>query len=177
MTLAKALVTLDCTRWGIATKHVKTGMLLAAAVALTLAWSSLPHAFFGIVAGSAAIAALAVALALNALRQLNQADPPPRQPKAVPQAHGRRFTSAKARTPRRGEVLHPEATVTLSEERAAAGVDDVFASLERELVGLFPVKKKVEEIASLLLVDRVRQKFGLSAPRPTLHMCFTGEPG
>jgi len=39
------------------------------------------------------------------------------------------------------------------------------------------VKKKVEEIASLLLVDRVRQKFGLSAPRPTLHMCFTGEPG
>ena len=67
--------------------------------------------------------------------------------------------------------------VTLSEERAAAGVDDVFASLDRELVGLLPVKKKVEEIASLLLVDRVRQKFGLSAPRPTLHMCFTGEPG
>ena len=64
-----------------------------------------------------------------------------------------------------------------SEERAAAGVDDVFASLDRELVGLLPVKKKVEEIASLLLVDRVRQKFGLSAPRPTLHMCFTGEPG
>ena len=74
-------------------------------------------------------------------------------------------------------MLHPEATVTLSEERAAAGVDDVFASLDRELVGLLPVKKKVEEIASLLLVDRVRQKFGLSAPRPTLHMCFTGEPG
>jgi len=163
--------------WGITTKHVKTGMLLAVAVALTLAWSSLPHAFFGIVAASAAIAALSVVLGINVLRQLNQADPPPRQPKAVPQAHGRRFTSAKTRTQRRGEVLHPEATVTLSEERAAAGVDDVFASLDRELVGLLPVKKKVEEIASLLLVDRVRQKFGLSAPRPTLHMCFTGEPG
>jgi probable Rubsico expression protein CbbX len=177
LTLAKALVTLDCTMWGIATKHVKTGMLLAAAVALTLAWASLPHGFFGIVAGSAAVAALAVALGLNGLRQLNQADPPPRRPKAVPQAHGRRSPSGKARTQRRGEVLHPEATVTLSEERAAAGVDDVFASLDRELVGLLPVKKKVEEIASLLLVDRVRQKFGLSAPRPTLHMCFTGEPG
>jgi probable Rubsico expression protein CbbX len=39
------------------------------------------------------------------------------------------------------------------------------------------VKKKVEEIASLLLVDRVRHRFGLDAPRPNLHMCFTGDPG
>jgi hypothetical protein len=175
--LANALVTLDRTMWGIAMKHVKTGMLLAATVALTLAWTFLPHPFFGIVVACAAIGALSVVLGINALRQLSGADPPPRQPKAVPHARGRRFTRAKARTQRRGEVLHPEATVTLSEERAAAGVDDVFASLDRELVGLLPVKKKVEEIASLLLVDRVRQKFGLSAPRPTLHMCFTGEPG
>ena len=163
--------------WGIAMKHVKTGMLLAATAALTLAWSFLPHPFFGIVAATAAVGALSVVLGINALRQLQEVDPPPRQLKPVPQARGRRLTRAKARTQRRGEVLEPEATVTLSEERAAAGVDDVFASLERELVGLFPVKKKVEEIASLLLVDRVRQKFGLSAPRPTLHMCFTGEPG
>jgi probable Rubsico expression protein CbbX len=56
-------------------------------------------------------------------------------------------------------------------------VDDVFDTLNRELIGLLPVKKKVEEVASLLLVDRVRQKFGLSAPRLNLHMCFTGEPG
>ena len=40
-----------------------------------------------------------------------------------------------------------------------------------------PVKRKVEEIASLLLVDRVRNRFGLEAPRPNLHMCFTGDPG
>ena len=53
----------------------------------------------------------------------------------------------------------------------------MFTSLDNELVGLVPVKQKVEEIASLLLVDRVRQKFGLSAPRPNLHMCFTGDPG
>jgi probable Rubsico expression protein CbbX len=39
------------------------------------------------------------------------------------------------------------------------------------------VKKKVEEIAALLLVDRARQRFGLSASRPSLHMCFTGAPG
>jgi len=53
----------------------------------------------------------------------------------------------------------------------------VFTALDSQLVGLLAVKKKVEEIASLLLVDRVRQKFGLSAPRPNLHMCFTGAPG
>ena len=74
-------------------------------------------------------------------------------------------------------MLHPDATVTLSEERRAAGVDEIFAALDDQLVGLVPVKKKVEEIASLLLVDRVRQRFGLEAPRPNLHMCFTGAPG
>ena len=45
------------------------------------------------------------------------------------------------------------------------------------MIGLVPVKKKVEEIGSLLLVDRARQRFGLSASRPDLHMCFTGAPG
>ena len=89
-----------------------------------------------------------------------------------------RARAARSRAAKQGEApLHPDATVTLSEERAAAGIDDVFTSLDDELVGLVPVKKKVEEIASLLLVERVRQRFGLSAPRPNLHMCFTGEPG
>jgi probable Rubsico expression protein CbbX len=79
---------------------------------------------------------------------------------------------------RRGtEVLDPDVTVTLAEERRAAGIDDLFAALDLELVGLVPVKKKVEEIGSLLLVDRARQRFGLSASRPNLHMCFTGAPG
>ena len=67
--------------------------------------------------------------------------------------------------------------MTIADERRASGVDEVFASLDDQLIGLVPVKQKVEEIASLLLVDRVRQRFGLEAPRPNLHMCFTGEPG
>jgi probable Rubsico expression protein CbbX len=78
---------------------------------------------------------------------------------------------------RRGEVLGPDVTVTLAEERRVAGIDDLFTTLDAELVGLVPVKKKVEEIGSLLLVDRARQRFGLSASRPNLHMCFTGAPG
>jgi probable Rubsico expression protein CbbX len=78
---------------------------------------------------------------------------------------------------RRNETLQSYDTVSLAEERQAAGIDDLFTALDIELVGLLPVKKKVEEIGSLLLVDRARQRFGLSASRPNLHMCFTGAPG
>jgi probable Rubsico expression protein CbbX len=190
LTLANALVTLDCTMWGVTTKHFKTGiLLLAATIALSLVWSYLPHLVFIISAITAGFVAVAYAVSHDAFRQasllLNDAPPlPPPRPSAAVKvanapapARGGRSAAAGARAKRRGEVLNPDATVTLADERAAADVDDVFASLDRELVGLMPVKKKVEEIASLLLVDRVRQRFGLTAPRPNLHMCFTGEPG
>jgi len=97
-------------------------------------------------------------------------------PSAVPSA-------AVAKPPRSGgtrrrkETLLPDATITLAAERRAAGIDDLFIELDLELIGLVPVKRKVEEIGSLLLVDRARQRFGLSASRPNLHMCFTGAPG
>jgi len=84
----------------------------------------------------------------------------------------------EGRAARRGPgELPPEALITFADERKAAAIDDIFGALDRELVGLVPVKKQVEEIGSLLLVDRVRQRFGLMAPRPNLHMCFTGAPG
>jgi probable Rubsico expression protein CbbX len=86
-------------------------------------------------------------------------------------------TSRSGRAGRRRTELPPDSMVTFAAERKAAAIDDVFAALDRELVGLVPVKKQVEEIGSLLLVDRVRQRFGLMAPRPNLHMCFTGAPG
>jgi len=73
--------------------------------------------------------------------------------------------------------LPPDAVVALTGERQAAGVDEVIAGLDRKLVGLVPVKAQFEQIASLLVVDRARRRFGLNAQRPNLHMCFTGEPG
>ncbi len=73
--------------------------------------------------------------------------------------------------------LPPDATVTFAAERSTANIDDVFAALDRDLVGLEPVKRKVQEVGALLLVDRARRRFGLHAPRPNLHMCFTGPPG
>ena len=78
---------------------------------------------------------------------------------------------------RKQPLLAEDSTVTLAAARAAAGIDEVFQNLERELIGLVPVKDRVREIGSLLLVDQVRQQFGLLAPRPNLHMCFTGAPG
>jgi probable Rubsico expression protein CbbX len=73
--------------------------------------------------------------------------------------------------------LPPEASITLAAEREATGIDSILAALEDDLIGLAPIKQKVDEIASLLLVDRARRRFGLEAPRPNLHMCFTGSPG
>lgn len=73
--------------------------------------------------------------------------------------------------------LPPDAVVDLAVARRDAGVDEVLANLDRELVGLAPVKARIAEVAALLLVDRMRERYGIGAPQPTLHMCFTGNPG
>lgn len=86
----------------------------------------------------------------------------------------------RASQPRKQEqvrLLPADTTVTFAAERGAAGVDEVLEALDKDLVGLVPVKQKVQEIAALLLVDGARRRFGLEAPRPNLHMCFTGPPG
>jgi probable Rubsico expression protein CbbX len=54
---------------------------------------------------------------------------------------------------------------------------DVLDALDRELVALDVVKRRVREIASLLLIDRLRRTLNLEADQPTLHMSFTGNPG
>jgi probable Rubsico expression protein CbbX len=56
-------------------------------------------------------------------------------------------------------------------------VGEVLDELERDLVGLVPVKSRIRDIAALLLVDRLRGSVGLSAGAPSLHMSFTGNPG
>jgi probable Rubsico expression protein CbbX len=49
--------------------------------------------------------------------------------------------------------------------------------LDRDLIGLAPVKSRIREIAALLLVAKLREQVQLSTTRPTLHMSFTGRPG
>lgn len=58
-----------------------------------------------------------------------------------------------------------------------SGVGAVLDELDRELVGLAPVKLRIREIASLLVVDKARAELGVAGAKPSLHMCFTGNPG
>jgi probable Rubsico expression protein CbbX len=71
----------------------------------------------------------------------------------------------------------PETRIDLAREFAEAQIDEVLERLDRELVGLVPVKTRIREIAALLLVEKVRRRLGLAAEAPTLHMSFTGNPG
>src|ERR1039457_4780936 len=68
-------------------------------------------------------------------------------------------------------------SIDVEADARASGVFDVIDDLDRELVGLDPVKTRIREIAALLVVDMARRRFGLEAERPNLHMCFTGSPG
>ncbi len=58
-----------------------------------------------------------------------------------------------------------------------AGVQQVLDELDRDLIGLRPVKARIREIAALLVVNRARQQVGLETAPPSLHMSFTGRPG
>jgi len=86
-------------------------------------------------------------------------------------------SSLTAGEPLPADPLPPGARVDLAKERAESQVDGVLDALDAELVGLAPVKTRIREIAALLLVDRVRARFGIDSGRPNLHMCFTGSPG
>jgi probable Rubsico expression protein CbbX len=67
--------------------------------------------------------------------------------------------------------------VDLGAEFRASNIQQLLDELERELIGLTPIKTRIREIAALLLVARVREQRGLTTERPTLHMSFTGRPG
>jgi len=76
------------------------------------------------------------------------------------------------------EAAAPKVTaVNLAEEFHNSGVAEILAELDRELVGLKPVKQRIREIAALLIVERARKSMGLAHETPTLHMSFTGNPG
>lgn len=73
-------------------------------------------------------------------------------------------------------VAVPEA-VNLRRELEDVGINEVLDQLDRDLVGLTPVKTRIREIAALLLIERIRKRMGLAIHAPTLHMSFTGNPG
>ena len=58
-----------------------------------------------------------------------------------------------------------------------SSIGSIMEELDRDLVGLKPVKTRIREIAALLLVERARRLLGMQAEPPSLHMSFTGNPG
>jgi len=60
---------------------------------------------------------------------------------------------------------------------AQSQVENVLAELDRDLVGLAPVKARIRDIAALLVIDKLRANLGLTSQAPPLHMSFTGNPG
>jgi probable Rubsico expression protein CbbX len=66
---------------------------------------------------------------------------------------------------------------TVNEVLAQTQVDAVLDELDRELIGLVALKRRVRDIAALLVIDRLRANLGLAVQAPSLHMCFTGNPG
>jgi probable Rubsico expression protein CbbX len=71
----------------------------------------------------------------------------------------------------------PAAEVDIADAYRQTDIDAVLGELDRELIGLVPVKTRIRETAALLLVARLREQVGFSSDRPTLHMSFTGRPG
>ena len=69
--------------------------------------------------------------------------------------------------------------LNLQEEYKNTNIRGVLDQLDSDLVGLVPVKARIKEIASLLLVQRLRNNLGLGLKSPSvgLHMSFTGSPG
>jgi probable Rubsico expression protein CbbX len=59
----------------------------------------------------------------------------------------------------------------------ASGAQAVLDQLDAQLIGLAPVKGRIRDIAALLLIDKLRAAQGIASRPPSLHMCFTGNPG
>ncbi|MFZ0296212.1 MAG: CbbX protein [Candidatus Sulfotelmatobacter sp.] len=70
-----------------------------------------------------------------------------------------------------------ESLVDIGAAHRDSNLDEILDELDRELVGLNPVKAYIRRVAAFLLVTRLREKVGLSTETPTLHMSFTGHPG
>jgi probable Rubsico expression protein CbbX len=91
----------------------------------------------------------------------------PGQPMAAPKepadAHAAAEATANART----------VTQVLAHAQAGAVIDE----LDRDLIGLAPVKSRIRDIAALLVIDKLRMNLGLQTHAPSLHMSFTGNPG
>ena len=113
--------------------------------------------------------------------KLEEADVERRLEQEAIEAREQAAERARAERARKVALLTdiPDATKagTVDDYMFKEGVKDILEKLDYDLVGLKPVKARVREIASLLVVDKMRLKLGLETSVPSLHMGFTGAPG
>ncbi len=81
------------------------------------------------------------------------------------------------RPARRHRRLPTSSARTVAEVLAESQVEAVMDELDRDLIGLAPIKQRIRDIAALLVIDKLRLNLGLQAQAPSLHMSFTGNPG
>ena len=74
-------------------------------------------------------------------------------------------------------VVGASSARSVAQVLADSQVEAVLQELDDELVGLAPVKSRIRDIAALLVIDKLRINLGLTAQAPSLHMCFSGNPG
>jgi probable Rubsico expression protein CbbX len=86
-------------------------------------------------------------------------------------------TSNPESTPVVNSAVADTGARTVAQVMAQTQVQQVMDALDRDLVGLKPVKSRIRDISALLVIDRLRLNLGLAAQSPSLHMCFSGNPG
>lgn len=74
-------------------------------------------------------------------------------------------------------VFNQNKSIDLQECYVKTGIEDILKTMDKELVGLQPVKTRVREISSMLLFDRIREIQELPTLSSSLHMSFTGRSG
>ncbi len=74
-------------------------------------------------------------------------------------------------------AVSPVRALSVGEVLAQSQVEAVMDELDRDLIGLAPIKARIRDIAALLVIAKLRQQLGMAASKPSLHMCFSGNPG
>ena len=94
-------------------------------------------------------------------------------PGAAPAMSATESSAAALAEPGAAQAAAHTVSEVLAQSQAGAVIDE----LDRDLVGLAPIKARIRDIAALLVIDKLRMNLGLSASAPSLHMSFTGNPG
>lgn len=73
--------------------------------------------------------------------------------------------------------LSVEKNLNLKQVYLDTEIKNIIDILNEDLVGLIPVKTRIQEISALLIIDKLRENLGFTTGNPGLHMSFTGSPG